>query len=140
MNLPSGKRWLKSSEFSMVSHHLPQCCGCARGELSRDSRESRDRSEEYTGGSSRPRSRLREGPCRRIIRDSFTFRLYQWSSLHSIFVFFIVHRCPVVSKCSLMAELEPFKLVCSLKRNHNFEEDGETPSKILNFSTSFSRR
>ena len=53
---------LKSSEFSMVSHHLSQCCGCARGELSRDSHESRDRSVECMGGSSRPRSRLRAGP------------------------------------------------------------------------------
>ena len=61
MNLPSGERWLKSSEFSMISHHLLQCCGSDGGEKSRDSRESRDRSVEYTGGSSRPRSRLREG-------------------------------------------------------------------------------
>ena len=109
MNLPSGEMYFKSSEVFMISHDFRQCCDCKRGELSSDSRESSGRSVECTGGSSEPRCRLREGLCWRIMRDSFTFLLYQWSSLHRIFMFFVEHRCPVASKCSLMAELECFE-------------------------------
>ena len=135
MNLHSGEVNFLLSEFSMESHHLPQCCDCDRGELLCDSRESRDWSVEYTGVSPILRSRFRVGLCQRIIRDSFTFLRYQWSSLHRILMFFGVHWCPVVSMCSLMAELEPFNLVCSL-HNHNTEEDCETPSKILTIESS----
>ena len=72
MNLPSGKlEKLLAIIFDSVTW-LPQwhCCG---SESSRDSRESYDRSEQNTGGSSRPWSRLRVRWCLWIIITSLIF-------------------------------------------------------------------
>ena len=49
MNLPSGEMYFESSEFSMISHRLPQCCDCGRGELSCDSRAGASISFEIRG-------------------------------------------------------------------------------------------